>query len=114
MTEDTRDEALKLVRSAKAQCERVIQAVEDRENGFAPEAIGRLIGEYHRTLACWRYIEELLTREKAPSALDALIGAGVEFYWCGCARHARWQRCPEHADLDHDEEPEPARQEETS
>ena len=28
-----------------------------------------------------------------------------ERYWCGCVRHARWERCDRHYDLDHDEEP---------
>lgn len=28
-----------------------------------------------------------------------------EMYWCGCVRHARWERCEAHGDLDHDEQP---------
>lgn len=32
-----------------------------------------------------------------------------ERYWCGCVRHARWERCVRHKDLDHDEEPKPRR-----
>lgn len=31
---------------------------------------------------------------------------GEEHYWCGCIRYARWSRCTQHANADHDEEPE--------
>jgi hypothetical protein len=30
-----------------------------------------------------------------------------ERYYCGCVRHAAWERCEAHGALEHDEEPEP-------
>lgn len=29
----------------------------------------------------------------------------AEEYWCGCTRHAAWNRCDAHQDFEHDEEP---------
>lgn len=41
-----------------------------------------------------------------PDAREEEQGALLkEQYWCGCERFARWGRCEQHGDLDHDEEP---------